>query len=171
MSYSATISKLVHIIPALHQWDRFPIRFPISPVLKPPLVLMLPRHCNMIKAFIHVEGVAFCQLIMTSLAKQFTNSQILSMMQIEKFGTDVYFTHSLNHWPQRRFNKNASIKTPRIVISPNPVFTSSALSWCNFVGIRISSGLCTNKYFVSDCEMHWKLQVHIFIFFHFPPAN
>ena len=173
MSFSATISKLVHIIPALHQSHWFPIRLPISPVLKPHVVLMLPRHCNMIKPLIHVEGVAFCQLIMTSLAKQFTNSQILSMMQLEKIGTDVYFTHSLNHWPQRRCNKNASIGTPRIVIIPNPVFTSNALSWCNFVGIRISSGLCTNKYFVRDCGMHWKLQVQILInlFFSFPASE
>ena len=68
-------------------------------------------HCNMIKAFIHVLPVALLQLIMTSLAKQFTNPQILSTMKLEKLGTDMYFTNSLNHWLQRHCDKKASIKT------------------------------------------------------------
>ena len=43
--------------------------------------------------------VTLGQLIMTSLAKQFTAPQIISIIKIEKFGTDVYVTNSLNHWP------------------------------------------------------------------------
>ena len=38
---------------------------------------MLSRHCNMIKAFIHVVHIALRQLIMTALAKKFTDPQIL----------------------------------------------------------------------------------------------
>ena len=74
---------------------------------------MLSRHCNMIKAFIHVVRVAIRQLIMTSLAKQFTDPQILSIIKPEKIGTDMYFTNSLNHRPRRHCDKKASIETPR----------------------------------------------------------
>ena len=49
---------------------------------------MQSRHCNMIKAFIHVVRVALGQLIMTSLAKQFTDQQIISKMLINvTYGT------------------------------------------------------------------------------------
>ena len=51
----------------------------------------------MIEAFIHVVRVALRQLIMTPIAKLFTDLQILSIMKLEKLGTDVYFTNSLNH--------------------------------------------------------------------------
>ena len=57
----------------------------------------------MIKAFIHVMRVALRQLIMTSLAKQFTDLQILSIIKLEKL--DVYFTNSLSQWPQRHCDK------------------------------------------------------------------
>ena len=52
---------------------------------------MLSRHCNMIKAFIRVVIVALRESIMTSLTKQFTDPQIISIMKLEKLGTDVYF--------------------------------------------------------------------------------
>ena len=86
------------------------------------------RHWNMIEAFFHVVCVALRQSIMTSLGKQFTNSQILSIMKREKLGTNVYFTNSLNHWPQRHCDKKASIETTReqsiIVTSQLPVVGS-----------------------------------------------
>ena len=70
---------------ALHESDWF---------LKLHVVLMLSRHCNKIKAFIHIVRVALRQLIMSSLAKQFTHPQILSIMKLEKLGTDVHFANS-----------------------------------------------------------------------------
>ena len=70
---------------------------------------MLSRHCNMAKAFIRAVHGAFGQLIMTSLAKQFTNPQILSITKLQKLRTDVYFTNYLNHWPQRHCDKKASV--------------------------------------------------------------
>ena len=85
-------------------------RFLISSVLKPQGVLMLSHHCNMIKALIYV-CVALRQWIMISPTKQFTDLQILSIMKLEKLGTDVYFTNSLNHWPQRHCDKKASTET------------------------------------------------------------
>ena len=75
---------------------------------------MLSRYCNMSKAFIiHVVRVTIRQLIMTSLAKQITDPQILSIMKLEKLGIDVKWTNSLNHWTQRHCDKKASIETPR----------------------------------------------------------
>ena len=43
------------------------------------IVLLLPCRCIMIKAIIHPVRVALGQSIMTSLAKQFTAPQILSI--------------------------------------------------------------------------------------------
>ena len=70
---------------------------------------MLSHHCNMIKAFIPFMRVALRLWIMTSLTKQFTDPQILSIMKLEKLGTDVYFTNSLIHWSQHHCDKKASI--------------------------------------------------------------
>ena len=85
-SCSTTICKLVDIIPTLHnEIDRVLI----SSVLKPHAVLMLLRRSNMFKAFIHVVRVALRQLLMTSLTKQFTDPQIVSIMKLEKPGTEV----------------------------------------------------------------------------------
>ena len=46
-------------------------------VTKPHVVIMISRHCSMFKAFIHVVRVALLQMVMTSLAKQFTDPQSL----------------------------------------------------------------------------------------------
>ena len=51
----------------------------------------------MIEAIIHAVRFTLGQLIMMSLAKQFMALQILSTMKLEKLGTDMYFTNSLNH--------------------------------------------------------------------------
>ena len=75
---------------------------------------MLPRHCNMIKAFIHVVRIALCWLIMTSLSKQLAVLQIIYITKLEKLVTDVYFTNLSNHWPQGRCDKKASIEIPRV---------------------------------------------------------
>ena len=48
-----------------------------------------------------------------ALVKLFTTPQILSMMTIEKLGTDVHLTNSLTPWPQRHCDKKASIETAR----------------------------------------------------------
>ena len=49
-------------------------------------------------------------------------------MKLWKLGTDVYFTNALNHWPQRRCDKRASIETPQeqlvIVTSQWPAVSS-----------------------------------------------
>ena len=74
---------------------------------------MLSRHCNMMKAFIRAVRVALGQLIMTSLAKQFTDPHILSLIKLEKLGTDIYFTNSFKNWPQRHYDKKASIAATR----------------------------------------------------------
>ena len=71
---------------------------------------MLSHQYNTIKALIHV-CVAFCQLIMVSFAKQSKDPQILSVMKLERLGTDVCFTNSLNHWHPRHCDKKASIET------------------------------------------------------------
>ena len=60
----------------------------------------------MIKAFIHVM-----RSIMRSLAKQFKDPHSFPIMKLEKFVTGVYFTNSLNHLPQRHYDKKASIET------------------------------------------------------------
>ena len=57
------------------------------------IVLILPCSCIMIKAIIRAVCVALGQLIMTSLAKQFTASQILSIMKLEKLGMELSFTN------------------------------------------------------------------------------
>ena len=57
---------------------------------------MLPRRCNMSKASIGAVRAVLGRLIMTSLAKQSTD---FSIMELEKLGTVVYFTNSLNHRP------------------------------------------------------------------------
>ena len=51
-------------------------------VLKSCIIIMLPGHCNMIKAIIPAVCVTFGQLIMTSFTKQFTAPQILSLMNL-----------------------------------------------------------------------------------------
>ena len=50
---------------------------------------MLPRRCNIIKAIIRAVRVAPVQLIMLSLAKQFTAPPILPYIKFEKLGTDA----------------------------------------------------------------------------------
>ena len=61
------------------------------------IILMLSRHCNIIKAIIRAVCVALGQLIMASLAKQFAAPQILSIMKREKLGT--YLLKSLTSTP------------------------------------------------------------------------
>ena len=89
---------------------------------------MLPSHCNMIKTTIRALSIALGQLMM-----------MLTCQSIEKFGTEVYFTNSLNHcllphlfqqfwwvalsklcssrlwniWPQCHCDKKVSIETIR----------------------------------------------------------
>ena len=81
------------------------------------MTFTFPRHlacrCNMIKAIICAMHVALGQLIMTSFAKLFMAPQIPSVMKLEKlkFGTDMPFTNSLNHWPHCHCAKKASIET------------------------------------------------------------
>ena len=67
----------------------------------------------MIKALIHVVRIAPRQLIKTSLAKQLCGSAEVYLMKLEKLDEAVYFSNSLNHWPQRQYAKKASLKTPR----------------------------------------------------------
>ena len=50
--------------------------------------------------------VAIGQLIKTLLAKQFIALHIFAIMKLEKIDTDVYFTNSFNHWPERRCDRN-----------------------------------------------------------------
>ena len=67
---------------------------------------------HMIKAIIRAMSIAFGQLIMTLLTKQFVAPQSLSILKLEKFGiTNVYFTISLTHWPDQHCDKKASIET------------------------------------------------------------
>ena len=56
---------------------------------------------------IRAVRVALGQLTMTSLGKQFTALQILTIMKIEKLGTDMCFTKS-NQRPPRHCDKNES---------------------------------------------------------------
>ena len=102
MSYSTTISKLVGAIFRLstNQIDRFLI----SSVLKPHVVY---SYC------------ARCHLPVNYDTKQFADTQILSMMKLER---QIPFT---NHWPKSHCDNKASIETPReqsvIVTSQLPV--------------------------------------------------
>ena len=49
---------------------------------------------------------------MTALAKRFTDPQILSIMKLERLGTDVYVINSSNHWPQRHYDKKSDHRNP-----------------------------------------------------------
>ena len=84
---------------------------------------MMPCRCNMVKAIIRVVRVVFGQLIMTLLAKQSKTPHIFFAMKLEKLGTNVYFTNSVNHQPQHHCDKKASIETTR----EQPVIVTSLL--------------------------------------------
>ena len=98
MGYSTTICKSVDIIPI-----RFSAKTVHSSRATRPLRCN-QRHCYRV-------CVALGQLIMTSLTKQFTAPQILSLIKLEKLGTNVYFINSLTRLPQRHCDKKASIET------------------------------------------------------------
>ena len=58
--------------------------------------------------------VALGQFIITSLAKQFIALHIFAIMKLTKIGTDVYFTNSSNHWPERHCDRNQRVHRNRV---------------------------------------------------------
>ena len=101
--------------------------FLISSVLKPHVFRHVVSHCHIIKAF---KGLyACCARFPWSVNHhQFTDPRIRSILKYEKIDTDVYFTISLNHLPQRQCDKKASTETTRqqsvIMTSQLPVASS-----------------------------------------------
>ena len=92
MNYSTTTCTLIDIILALH-WSV--CRIPMINSVPKPCRVSFHRRCNIIKAINRHACIALGQLIMTSLTKQITAPQILSITKLENFGiTAMCFTIS-----------------------------------------------------------------------------
>ena len=71
---------------------------------------MVPRRYNMIKAIISCRVRCPNHNVTCQTFHGSTNS----FLNVEKLGTDVSFTNSLNHCPQHHRAKRASIETTRV---------------------------------------------------------
>ena len=124
MSYSTTICKWVGIIPVPHHWNcRIPDKFSAKTVS----VLILPCHCNVIKAIIRT---VCCQWSFNyDLTKQCSPPHIRSILKLAKFCTDLSFTNPLTHWPQRHCDK-------KILYNHFGTLGFMLTDWRNIMGLK-----------------------------------
>ena len=97
MNYSTTTCTLIDIILALH-WSV--CRIPMINSVPKPCIVSFHRRCNVIKAINRHACIALGQLIMTSLTKQITAPQILSITKLETLASQPCVSQSPTYWSQ-----------------------------------------------------------------------
>ena len=143
LSLNSPRDKLPLIIPTLHvsHWQ-IPNKFSAK----------IARNSHVVPSLQYDESLESCRVCCPSPATYGVTCQTICgsadcfFNESWKLDADVYFTNSLNHWPQRHCDNKTYIETPReqsVVVTSQLPATGSCVDDVTIVSILKSSGAVT----------------------------